>query len=139
MIKAVFEGRLEVSLSSDNALSAGQLVKLDTANAGKILATGAGDVAFGIVAQDVVAGNVDNFKLTSVTHKAVIGVDKVGVYHGGGIYLTDKYTGSVTVGQQLYAAAGGLLSATASGNPVAITESAGTAASGNVIRIKLLV
>lgn len=135
MLKPIFEGQIDIFLSSDVELTAGQLVKLDS-TAGKIVPAGAGDTVYGIVAQDVVDGNVDNFKLDSVTHKAKLG-DKVGVYFNGGIYLTDQYSGNVNFGQKLYAGANGQLVTTASGNVVATALTAGNSANGDKIKIRL--
>ncbi len=139
MIKEVLAGKINPYLASDVELTQGQLVKLDPAKVGKVIAAGAGDAVVGFVAQDVIAINVDNYKLDSVTHQARVG-DKVGVYFGGGVFLTDMYAGNITVpGTQLYAGAGGKLTATASGNAVAVAETVGNAANGDVIRVKSLI
>jgi len=137
MLKIVFEGNISPFYSSDNLLTQGQLVKLDSGNVGKIVVAGAGDVVYGIVAQDVIAANVDNYKLDSVTHKARIG-DKVGVYFGTGTYITNQFSGNITVpGTELYSGAGGLLVATVSGSVVAIAETIGNSATaGSEIRVK---
>jgi hypothetical protein len=138
MIKELLGGKINPYLSSDNPLTQGSLVKLDPANQGKILLAGAGDVVVGIVAQDVIPLNVDNFKLDSVTHKARVG-DKVGVYFGGGEYITDMFSGNITVpGTPLYAGAGGKFSTTASGNVLAYAETIGNSANGDKIRIKVV-
>lgn len=139
MIKEVLAGKLNPYLASDVLLTQGQLVKLDPANAGKVIPAGAGDTVVGFVAQDVIAANVDNYKLDSVTHQARVG-DKVGVYFGGGVFLTDMFVGNITApGTALYAGAGSKLTTTASGNAVAIAETVGNAANGDVIRVKSLV
>jgi hypothetical protein len=138
MIKELFVEGINPYLSSDNTLTAGQLVKYDAANPGKILVAGAGEAVAGIVAQDVIAANVDNYKLDSVTHKARVG-DKVGVYYGGGVFITDQYSGNITApGTNLYAGAAGKLVTTVSGNAVAVAETVGNSASGDKIRIKLI-
>lgn len=137
-IQALFIGEISPYYSSDALLTAGQLVKIDTANAGKIVVAGAGDTVYGIVAQDVIAKNVDNFKLDSVTHQARLG-DKVGVYTQGGIFKTNQYSGNITVGTPLYAGASGKLVATVSGSVVAVAETAGNSANGDKIRISLKV
>jgi hypothetical protein len=137
MIKELLAGHLSPYFASDVQLTAGQLVKLDTANAGKVVVAGAGEVVVGIVAQDVIAANVNNFKLDSVTHQARVG-DKVGVYYDGGVFLTDQFTGNIAVGANLYAAASGKLSATVSGGVLAIAETAGNSANGDKIRIKVI-
>jgi hypothetical protein len=136
MIKELIGGKLDPYLSSDALMTQGQLVKLDPANPGKIIVAGVGEDIHGIVAQDVIAATVDNFKLDSVTHKARVG-DKVGVWIQGGIFLTDQFTGNITApGTKLYAAAAGKLSATVSGNVVATAESIGNAANNDKIKIK---
>jgi hypothetical protein len=137
MLKIVFEGNISPFYSSDVLLTQGQLVKLDPANVGKIIVAGAGDPVYGIVAQDVIAANIDNYKLDSVTHKARVG-DKVGVYFGGGEYITNQFVGNITApGTPLYAGASGQLVATVSGSVVAIAETIGNSATaGSEIRIK---
>lgn len=135
MLKIVQEGKIDVFLKSDVAMTAGQLVKLDPANLGKVILAGAGDDVHGMVAQDVVDRNVDNFKLDSVTHKAFKG-EKVGIYNGGGQYYTDQTASAVTYGAKLYPAAGGKMSTTASGNAVAVAE--GNAGAGQKVLIRSL-
>ncbi len=137
MLKIVHEGQLVNNYSSDTLLVQGQLVKVSAEN--KIVAAGAGEDVFGIVAQNVVEGNLNNFKLNSVTHTATKGVDKVGVYTNGGIYKTDQFLGAVTAGAKLYAGAGGKLTATVSGGAVAVSESNATAGAGVVILFKSLI
>jgi hypothetical protein len=138
MLKALFEGSLSPYLRSDVQMVAGTLVKLDSANAGKIVPAGAGEEIYGVIAQDVVASDTDNFKLDSVTHQARVG-DKVGVYHEGGLYLTDNFSGNVTAqGTKLYSGASGKFSTAVSGNAVAVAETTGDSATGAVIRIKFL-
>lgn len=137
MLKIVHEGQLVNNYSSDVLLTQGQLVKI--VGVDKIGPAGAGEEVFGIVAQNVVEANIDNFKLNSVTHTAAKGRDKVGVYTNGGIYKTDQFTGAVTAGAKLYAGANGKFTATASGNAVAISESTATAGAGVVIRYKSLI
>lgn len=138
--KAVFEGKINPYLSSDNTLVKGTLVKLDPSNPNKILVAGLGDLnVIGFAAQDVIAKNVDNFKLDSVTHQARIG-DKVGVYYGGGLFLTSNFSGNITAaGTNLYAGAGGKLVTTVSGGVVAVAETIGNSATGDTIRVKLVV
>lgn len=138
MLKMIYEGQLTSFYKSNAELVQGQLVKIDTANPDTVVVAGAGDDIYGIVAQHVKSGNVDNFKLDSVTHIAKTG-DKVGVYTNGGIYYTDQYVGTVTRGAKLYPAASGQLSTTVSGNAVALAESAGVKANGDRIRIKSLI
>lgn len=140
MIKELLQGKLNPYFKSNVTLTAGQLVKQDPANPGFVIATSAGDVPEGIVAQDVIALTVDNYKLDSVTHKARVG-DKVGVYFGGGVYLTDQFTGNVTaVNTPLYSGANGVMSTTASGNVVAYAETTGNSATaGTQIRVKFVI
>lgn len=137
MLKIIHEGQLVNNYSSDTVLTQGQLVKITAQN--KLAVAGAGDDVFGIVAQDVVDGNVDNFKLNSVTHTATKGVDKVGVYTNGGVYKTDQFIGTVTAGAKLYAGAGGKFTVTASGGAVAVCETNATAGAGVEIRYKSLI
>lgn len=139
MLKVHFQGMINPYFKSDVLMTQGQFVKLDPANAGKVIPTQAGDIPYGILAQDVVEPNVDNFKLTSVTHKAHKGIDNVGVYHNGGVFTTDQFVGTVAFGAQLYTGANGALTATASGNAVAIAENAANKANGDTLKFKLLV
>ncbi|MNS33480.1 hypothetical protein D3C72_655950 [compost metagenome] len=138
MLKFVYEGQLTSFFKADVDVVQGQLLKIDTTKVDTLVPAGAGDDVYGIAAQHVRAGNIDNFKLDSVTHVAKHG-DKVGVYTNGGVYYTDQYVGTVTKGAKLYPAAAGVLSATASGNAVAIAETAGVKANGDRIRIKSLI
>lgn len=139
MIKEVLAGKLTPYFKAKVQLTQGQLVKLDPANEGEVIAAGAGDAVLGYLAQDVIAINVDNYKLDSVTHQARVG-DRVGVYFGGGVFLTDMFVGNITApGTLLYAGAGGKMTATASGNAVAVAETTGNAANGAVIRVKSLI
>lgn len=135
--KALFEGSLNPYLSSDLQMEKGTLVKLDPANPNKFVIAGAGEAVYGIVAQDIIAKDVNNFKLDSVTHQARVG-DKAGVYHEGGLYLTTNFSGNITVpGTKLYAGANGKLVLTVSGGAVATAETIGNSASNAKIRIKL--
>lgn len=136
MLKPIFEGNLDIFVKTTTTATAGQLVKL-TAD-GVVAIAGAGDVVHGFIAQDVISGNVDNYKLDSVTHKARIG-DKVGVYYKGGMYTTDQYSGNVTAGAPLYSGANGQLVLTVSGNIVAYAENNGNSANGDKLRIKSIV
>lgn len=135
MLKAVFESKIENMFKCNQLLSAGTIVKQDPANAGFLIPAVAGDAnnAVYLLAQDMVSSNVDNYKLTSVTHKAVAGVDQVGAYFGDGVFITDQYVGAPSAGAQLYIA-NGQFTTTASGNAVAIAETAGT--SGGTMRIR---
>lgn len=135
MLKPVQEGLIDIFNSSDNALVQGTLVKLDPANANKVIPAQAGDRVFGMVAQDVQAYDINNFKLDSVTHVAYIG-QPVGVYFGQGQYYTDRTAVNVAFGNLLYPASNGMLSTVASGNAFAQAE--GTATSGNSVLIRVL-
>lgn len=137
MIKAVLEPKLNPYFMCNQLLSAGTLVKPDSANAGYVIPCNVGDVALGFLAQDVVDPTINNFKLTSVTHKAGKGVDHVGVYFGDGSIVTDMFSGNVAIGASLYVGAG-VLSTVASGNIVGIAETAGNSASGNTIRVRVI-
>lgn len=138
MLKIVYAGKIDGYFKSDVLLTAGQLVKADPANAGKVIAVNAGDAILGVLAQDVISGNVDNFKLSSVTHKARQSVDQVGVYFGVGEYVTDQFSGNITQGAQLYAGANGQLVITASGSAVGqAIAPANSATSGSTLRYRL--
>lgn len=99
----------------------------------------------GILAQDVIAPNVNTHILSSVKHFARYG-EQVGVYlHPGDIIQTDQTASNVAVGDKLYAiiASGadqGKLTNTSGANtttdPVAVALSAGNA--GSFVKIKLL-
>jgi hypothetical protein len=142
MLKAIFEGELAVHFNAPSAdLEAGILVKLNGSAVAVATGGATGDDVYGILAQPVRARNVNNFKLDSVTHVAYYG-EKVGVYYGGGVYITDQtLDGTIAVGQKLYVGTGGKLTKTAptGGNTkhVAIAETAGTLA-GDKIRIRLV-
>jgi hypothetical protein len=90
---------------------------------------GAG-VVFGLLAQEVydasLLGELSNYEFHNST-KARTG-DTVGVVTGQGYVLTNNYTGSVAVGNALYPAASGKISATQVSSDVSIgvAEEAGT-------------
>lgn len=142
MLKAIFEGELAVHYTAPATdLEAGVLVKLNGSAVAVATGGATGDDVYGILAQKVVSRTVNNFKLDSVTHVAYYN-EKVGVYYGGGVYITDQtLDGTIAVGQKLYCGAGGKLTKTApsAGNTkhVAIAETAGTNA-GDKIRIRLV-
>lgn len=106
MLKPIFEGELNIFLKAPATgnLKAGTLVKL--ASGGTFEVAVSGDEVYGVLAQDVQARNVDNFKLDSVTHVAYNG-EKAGVYFQGGQYYTDNTADAVTEGAKLYAGASG--------------------------------
>ncbi len=102
----------------------------------------------GILAQDVIAPNVNTHILSSVKNFARYG-EQVGIYlRPGDVVQTDQTASNVAVGDKLYAivAAGadqGKLTNTAdttggttTANPVAVALSAGNA--GSFVKIKLL-
>jgi hypothetical protein len=139
MLKPIFEGQLNIFLKAPatGTFKAGTLVKLGTN--GTFAVAVAGDEPYGILAQDVQARNIDNFKLDSVTHVAYNG-EKAGVYFQGGVYHYDLHTVAVTAGDKLYAGANGAMNKTvpASGftGHVAIAETSG--AVGEKIRIRFV-
>lgn len=138
MFKPIFEGQLNIFLKAPSTdLKAGTLIKL---NGGDTFAVAvAGDDVYGVLAQDVVSRDKDNFKLDSVTHVAYYG-EKAGIYFQGGLYYTDNTLDAVTVDAKLYAGAGGKFTVTAPAtgdqSHVAIAETAGNA--GEKIRIRLV-
>jgi len=143
MLKAHFYNGINPYFKTDELLVQGQLVTYDTAKEGFIKAAEAGDLVAGVVAQDVVEFRDDSFKLTSVTHKAYKSIDHVGFYYDGGIFSTDQYTGTVTVGALLYAGANGQMTttvpATGDTTPVARAEKAANKANNDVLKYTLLI
>jgi hypothetical protein len=138
MLKPIFEGQLNIFLKAPALdLNAGTLVKLD-AN-GTFAVAVAGDEVYGILAQDVVSRNVDNFKLDSVTHVAYHG-EKAGVYFQGGQYYTDNTLDAVAEGDNLYAGANGQLTtvAPATGNTDAVAIAEQVANAGEKVRIRFV-
>lgn len=135
MFKPIFEGEINIFLKAPaKDLKAGTLVKkvgdsFDVATKGE-------DV-YGVLAQDVVSREYNNFKLDSVTHVAYYG-EKAGVYFQGGLYNTSNTAGAITADALLYPNAQGKFTTTAgtSTEAVAIAETAG--AEGEKIRIRLL-
>jgi hypothetical protein len=141
MFKAVYEGKLDVYLTAPNAdTNQGTIVKLGTS--GNVVPCNAGDMPYGVLAQDVRNRAVNNFKLDSVTHLAFYG-EKVGVYFDGGLYMTDNFVSgnNVAVGANLYVGANGQFttSVPASGSaftqPIAIAETSGNSATKARIRL----
>jgi sulfur transfer complex TusBCD TusB component (DsrH family) len=139
MLKPIFEGELNIFLKAPatGTFKAGTAVKLG-AN-GEFAVAVAGDEVYGLLAQDVQARNIDNFKLDSVTHVAYNG-EKAGVYFQGGLYHYDLHAVAVTEGDKLYVGANGVLTKTAPASGftghVAIAETSG--AVGEKIRIRLV-
>lgn len=133
MLEPIFEGKLDIFLKSDVEMTEGQLVVLDPKNEDKIVIAQAGEDVYGIVAQNVVPGDVNNFKLDSVTSNASVG-DKVGVYFGDGLYYTDQTGTAVAYNDELYAGADGQLVTGGSGNAVAVAH--GTAEAGEKVKIR---
>jgi hypothetical protein len=143
MIKEVLNGHLNPYFASNVTMTAGTLVKYDPANPGYIIPAGPTDTPCGILAQDVISGNVDLYKLTSVTAKAHVG-DKVGFYYDGGVYITDQFSGNITQpGTPLYVGTGSILSTVATSGGagvIAFAETTGNSAvSGSTIRYKLAI
>jgi hypothetical protein len=137
MLKPIFEGELNIFLKAPATdLVAGTLVKL---NGDAFAVAVAGDDVYGVLAQNVQARNVNNFKLDSVTHVAYYG-EKAGIYFQGGQYYTDNTATAVTAGVKLYAGAGGKFTTAVPGTGnvkhVAVAETAGAA--GAKIRIRLV-
>jgi len=95
---------------------------------------------FGLLAQNVVAPNVNTHALDSVSHVARYG-EAVGLYHGGGVFETNQTATAVNVGDVLYAEPDtGKLTTDNGGDsrtPIAIAETA--AAAGELVRIRLLI
>jgi hypothetical protein len=137
MLKPIFEGELNIFLKAPatGTFKAGTLVKLG-AN-GEFAVAVNSDEVYGVLAQDVQARNVDNFKLDSVTHVAYNG-EKAGIYFQGGLYYTDNTAGAITANAKLYPNAQGQFTVTAGTNTahVAIAETAG--AQGEKIRIRFV-
>ena len=110
----------------------GAPVVLDEANPGFVKVATPGEAehgVFGLIAQAVydpaVLGELANYEFHNNT-KARKG-DTIGVITGQGYVETINYTGTVAVGDKLYPAADGKLSATKTGNdlPVGVAETAG--------------
>lgn len=137
MIKELLDANISPYFQCNQVLSGGTLVKMDTANAGYVIPANAGDNVYGILAQDVLASGADSFKLDSVTTRAHVG-DHVGVFFGGGVYLTNNFSGNIGIGQALYAGANGTFVATASGSVLAYAETTGNSVNGDKIRLKVV-
>lgn len=107
MLRAKIEGILNPYQRMDEVAPAGRIVMLDSANAGKVKVSDGHD-AFGILSQDVVGKPANGYK-SPVDSTAWPG-EKVGVYHGGGIYETDQFvSGTYAPGAPLYVTSEGKL------------------------------
>lgn len=146
-IKGKNVGQINPFFKCDTELDAGTFVTVDTDNEDEVIAADGNspDKVIGVLAQDVVAKDVDVWKLDSITAKARKG-EKVGIYMNGGIYEIDQTDASVSQGDYLYHSNSnpGQVNADddkddsdASKDPVAIAEE--DAEAGEMVRIKLLV
>lgn len=139
MLKPIFEGNINIFLKApaSGTLPAGTIVK--QAPNGEFAIAVAGDQPYGVLGQNVVARNVDNFKLDSVTYVAYYG-EKAGIYFGGGQYYTDNTATAVTEGAKLYVGAGGKFTTVvpSSGYTAPIAFAEGVADAGKKVRITLL-
>jgi hypothetical protein len=121
MRQGIFEGILFPFLTAGEAMSAGDVVALDTSNAGKVIKCGTSAIPFGFVAEEVTASGVpDYYPGGLVSHTAKVG-DYVGVYICGGVYVHKAAT-AATYGAELYSgtSTAGKATTTASSNATKI-------------------
>lgn len=105
-----------------------------------VTAGSASGVVIGLTAQEVydpsVLGQLANYQFHNDT-RARIG-DTIGIVTGMGWVLTKNYTGSVAIGNSLYPAASGKLSATPTGTDTAVGVAEGAGTDGDtLIRVRV--
>jgi len=144
-IKPVQQGKVSVFYKYGAEAVGGTVVCIDVNNDDYVaLYESGGSTPYGLLAQDVVAEDYQEWKLDSITQRARVS-SNVGIYYGGGTYVlnSDSYTGNVLRGDNLYPNDAGVLGTSNAINgkmsPVALAETSGNAGSGNSIRIKLLI
>ena len=93
----------------------------------------------GLLAQDMydpsLLGELSGYEFHNNT-KARIG-DTGGVVTGRGYVLTKSYVGSVSVNDNLYPAASGMLSATQTGSDVAVGVAEEAGSDGSLVRVRI--
>ena len=117
-------------------------IKSGTADEVELVTAGsaASGVVIGLTAQEVydptVLGQLRNYEFHNDT-RARVG-DTIGVVTGMGWVLTKNYTGAVSIGDSLYPAASGKLSASQTSSDAAIGKAEGAGTSGDtLIRVRV--